>query len=102
MEVDPMQVEAVAREFSKVLRAWLTDEQMGEVVALNAGPGYRRTSVCASHNYVDANMAMAEAFVTLGHAVPDGPLDEFNYDVWNAAWDMAKANQFYPEQELIQ
>jgi hypothetical protein len=78
-------IENLAREFSRILKLWLTAEQMAQVVADNAQED-SDSSVCHSHDYCDANMAMAQALSNLGMF---DPLD------WNAAWDMAKANHFY-------
>lgn len=91
----------IALEFSRVLREWLTPEEMADVVATNKrdNPG---DSICASHNYCDANMAMELAFHNLdlktcfdvsdeGEETPE--YIEANR-LWNEAWSIAKASGF--------
>lgn len=92
---------ALSKKFSKVLKKWLGKSKMQEVVRLNKE---NNDSCCASHDYCDANMAMYEAFTKVV-----GRSFEFNFeelteknaqnsadtDLMNAAWDIAKANDFY-------
>lgn len=77
--------------FSNVLKEWLTAEEMAEVIRRNALPAY--AGACASHDFCDANMAMAEAFEKIF-----GEFD-FSSDIhsalFNGAWNIAKANKFY-------
>ena len=103
------QVESVAAMFSAVLREWLTDEEMDEVVLHNANE-LKDSDCCASHDFCDANMAMDEAFKQCGlrtnidfpgwEAYADGghPADESEIiaagKLWNDAWTLAKANNF--------
>jgi len=86
----------IATEFCKVLREWLTPEQMREVVKRNETYG---ADVCATHDFCDANMAMLEAFTTAGERTildcEDGtPEFEDATALWNRVWDMAKAAKF--------
>jgi hypothetical protein len=95
-----MQTEVVAREFSRILASQLTAAEMAEVISRNARPDYADTNSCASHDFCDANMVMDEAFNNLGIAVPygenwDTPQRAQSVALWNAAWDLAKAHNFY-------
>ena len=97
---------AVAKEFCKVLHEWLTPTQLKEAVRLNKTKTYK--NCCASHDFCDANMAMYLAFHNLGLRANidcDGwdkvntdqdftPVMLAAEDVWNAAWDDAKAASF--------
>lgn len=83
----------VAAAFSRVLRAWLTPEQMASVIAKNEA-GSDRT--CASHDYCDANMAMHEAFMSALGREPD-PAVSADVSLWNAAWSTAKRARFETE-----
>lgn len=77
----------VAKAFSKLLAEDLGEETMRQVVERNRTPEYR--DVCASHDFCDANEVMTEAMEAHG-------LDPFkNVDLWSAAWDEAKQNEFY-------
>lgn len=87
--------ERLARLFSVVLRSWLPPEQMAEVIRRNALPGNER--FCASHDFCDANMAMVEAFRVVFERDNQAESDA-DTDAINDAWDMAKANHFYPEE----
>jgi hypothetical protein len=99
---------ALAREFSNVLRRWLSEREMVEVVERNERTGHKYgRSVCHSHDFCDANMAMAEAFANLGFKScadiaeddeREGPEWTAAADLWNEAWTMAKAADFNPEK----
>jgi len=101
--------ERIADAFAAVLRDWLTADQWAEMQARNVDYS---DGVCASHDFCDANMAMAEAFetvtgrepsmsfethydATVGAHVADNPAEEAQADadcaLWSAAWDVAKA-----------
>jgi hypothetical protein len=63
-------------------------------------------SICHSHDFCDANMAMDEAFtkvlgrqyVFFNDEEPETEKqNEIDADLINAAWSMAKANKFYAE-----
>ena len=95
--------ERIADAFADVLRDWLTADQWAEMQARNV---VYSDGVCASHDFCDANMAMAEAFETVTGREPafgydtlaDGsPVDpaaaiqaDADCDTWNAAWAIAK------------
>lgn len=102
--------ERIAKAFADILGDWLTANQWAEMLAKNASPAYGGP-VCASHDYCDSNMAMAEAFesvmgrepassfethydATAGEHVADNPAEEAQCTadsaLWNAAWTIAK------------
>lgn len=83
-------VNTLARTFIAVLRnGWLTERQMRSVVTKNrANP-----ECCATHDYCDANMAMDEAFKASFGRPMDLGRDE-DKDLWNRAWNVAKAVEF--------
>lgn len=80
--------EAVATEFTKVLKGWLTPAEWKEMVKTNTTPEYQH-GACASHNYCDANEAMMAAFDEF--KVPY-PADEHpdSFTLWNEAWELAR------------
>lgn len=100
---------AIAELFVENLQAQLTVEQWREMRRVNVQ--HKGDGICASHDYCDANMPMAEAFETvMGYAPmtlpnPDGGERVFCSDVdtpeseasqeadcalWNRAWAIAK------------
>lgn len=82
--------DAIASRFSLNLLAELGRDTLAEVVARNHGHG---ALVCASHDFCDANMPMAEAF----EAVTGAPVDPGTYAhalLWSEAWGKAKADAF--------
>jgi hypothetical protein len=96
--------EQVAKEFSKVLRSWLTPEQMTEVIALNREE--KSPGICHSHDFCDANMAMLEAIChelgltedqfmdqLMKEMNSNAPCGEFNA-LWNEAWEVAFRTEF--------
>ncbi len=83
-------IEQVAREFATILRGWATDEQWQTMRIANsryAAAGDH--GICASHDFCDANEAMAQAFITVIGRDADIMSDADN-DIWDAAWDSAK------------
>lgn len=75
----PVSAEAIAEKFVAILREWLTSDEWQEMRRRNANE--RHPDVCHSHDFVDANMAMGEAFEAFG-------LDS-SEDLWNEAWNIA-------------
>jgi hypothetical protein len=82
----------LAKEFSRVIRDTLSLAQLAECVRRNAANP--DPAICHSHDFCDANMAMAEAWENLS-SIPCGAdcPDEVNA-VWNHAWDIAKDADF--------
>ena len=81
--------QTVGDEFVAILNDWLTGYEMDLIRNHNATPAYAYS--CASHDFCDANMAMLTAFETLADCAFD--LDNQDHvDLFNAAWDYAKAN----------
>ena len=74
----------LAARFKAILTEWLSEEERAEVVRLNNDPAWH--GCCATHDFCDANEAMAEAFRRegMGSNFPDD-------DDWNTAWDLFKA-----------
>lgn len=84
--------ETLALEFSQGLHAYLTPEQMREVVARNrseTAPG-----ICHSHDFCDANMVLYEVFMKYGMDPADeGGMDRWG-DLWDRSWNLAKSKEF--------
>jgi hypothetical protein len=85
---------ALAREFSRVLRSWLSPAQMRAVRERNKTQKYAKC--CASHDFCDANMAMLEACAKLtGKPETDHDFaDEDLCAIVNSAWALARAGEF--------
>lgn len=97
-------IKALAKKFSKVLKKWLGKKKMAIVVSRNKEAN---DSCCASHDFCDANMAMDEAFTKVMGRTFDFNFEETteggmqnskDTDLMNAAWSMAKSNDFYINQ----
>ena len=84
-------IESLARAFSANLRRDLTAEQMAEVNRLNATAD---AGICHSHDFLDANVTMEEAWIAIFDRVPDIQSDA-DCALWGEAWDLAKANRFW-------
>jgi hypothetical protein len=87
----------LSKAFSRVLRDWLTVEQMVAVVQRNRAQD--NPNVCHSHDFCDANMAMDEAFTKVVGRECEGEDPETgeepeDFELWNAAWSLAKRNEF--------
>ena len=82
---------AVAKDFASILTAWIGRKNVEEAARRNADeadPG-----VCHSHDFCDANEAMAEAMGRNGFPDMD-PQDENAVRLWNEAWDLAVRRGF--------
>lgn len=88
----------IALEFSAILSSWLTAEQLKQAVELNQTEEY--ADACATHNYCDSNVAMAKAMeIVLDNQLlfedGDFPIKGKHVDLFNAAWTIAKSNNFF-------
>lgn len=84
-------VQAVAKAFARILREYLTSEEVAEVIERNKA---REPGICHSHDFCDANEPMYEA---MRERFPDWEPDgetEAGFDIWGAAWDAAIASEF--------
>lgn len=72
--------------FATVLGAWLEPEEFAEMRARNAKRD--DANVCHSHDFCDANEAMAAAWVHAFDCGPDMASDD-DTALWNQAWQMA-------------
>jgi len=94
----PDTIEQLAGAFFATLTVWLSPAEFRRMRIKNrAHADAGRTGVCASHDFCDANEAMAEAFQRVLHrdcVLPsDGNDQQCAEDMraWNAAWDHARA-----------
>ncbi len=84
-------IEQLSKEFSRLVRRDLADH-LGEIVARNRTVEYGETC-CATHDFCDANMTMAEAFESVvGHGLDCGSDDDCA--LWNAAWGLSRSGEF--------
>ena len=98
-EHDSALVRRLALEFIDQIRSFLTPEEIAEVVERNSRQ--RNPHVCHTHDFIDANELMQDAFQEVFPGVPwyertDRPGD----GLWEDAWDLAKAMQFDPAWPL--
>jgi hypothetical protein len=89
--------EQVAKEFSKVLKVWLSAKEMAVIVERTKKE--TDPTICHTGDYCDSNIAMLAAMVNLGVLADD---DETDFDepfmkLFNNSWDFAKKNLFYVE-----
>lgn len=88
----------LAFEFSEELRRELSPENFTETVRRNAEETDDR--ICHSHDFCDANMAMAAAFETVTgreYRPLDGDADD---ELWQEAWGLAKEWGFDPPYDI--
>lgn len=87
-------IDRIAREFCNLLRSQLNTSEFNEMVWRHVNEGYVSSNACVSHEYCDANMVMAEAFEAVVGEIAK-VVNEQHVALWSAAWDAAKANNFY-------
>jgi hypothetical protein len=81
----------LADAFSRLIRRDIPATTLCEVLRLNATADY--TYCCATHNYIDANMQMLEAFIAvIGH--DPAPDSEADTALMNSAWAIARSSGF--------
>ncbi|MGA3210240.1 MAG: hypothetical protein ABSD20_02980 [Terriglobales bacterium] len=83
--------EELAKKFSELLNRHLEPADTHDIVVRHCGEQNR--SACYSHDFCDANMVMAEAAFEAFGILDPGAADE-DAKLWNAAWDIAKKNDF--------
>lgn len=88
----------ISIEFSHLLKKEIGIENVKEVERRNKTEEY--AVCCASHDFTDANMVMAEAFERIMGREMKMPgeseeLYDFDRRIIEGAWDLAKANNFY-------
>lgn len=88
----------VAHRFARNLLAYMGEEKLTEADRLNAHDPAYQSPVCASHDFCDANVFMAQAFEDhLGlprETLPDEGNQLVTCDEWNRAWDYARKSGF--------
>lgn len=83
----------IAIEFSRNLREYAADGEIEQCIRDNRAETDK--SVCHSHDFCDANVAMDEAFgVVTGKPASDDLNDESTLALWAEAWDIAKQAEF--------
>lgn len=89
----------LARKFAASMLEDLGAEVLADCIALNKTPEY--ADCCATHDCCDSNMVMNDAFESFGidpleHGyTEEGGMSQEVVDLWNAAWELAKTNNFY-------
>ena len=88
-------VQRLSVRFSELLREGLSAVEMAEVLSKNANE--QNAQVCHTHDFLDANQVMLDAIADLGFRDLDlaEPLSDASIALWNAAWNLAKSNNFY-------
>jgi hypothetical protein len=107
LSIQPRLAPRLALKFSEILTGYTSPFERIEILGLNEE--YDASS-CASHDFVDANEVMNEAFESLGLFYEVDFDSDLSYFVdrtghklgwvyaqalWNRAWDIAKTAQFY-------
>ena len=84
-------IKRLSDKFSELLLAAVGKETIKEINELNEGYDL---DMCASHNFIDTNTVMAEAFEAIYSIEPPYPDDEKAYQQWaqisSAAWTVSK------------
>jgi len=84
----------LAKEFSKILKGWLTKEELNEINYKNENNPEYQDGVCATHDYCDPNEAMLQAFKKVNRREFDFSSDKDSAEI-NIAWNKAKQKKFY-------
>jgi hypothetical protein len=87
---DAYLIEMVSSKFSEFIRCWLTIEEVGEVNDKNETEEYK--NACATHDYCDANIAMADAFTEITNSTDY--FTDMAIDLMNKAWTRSREAKF--------
>lgn len=89
----------LARAFGRIVQEELTPDEFSEVVRRNrAEPD--GSGICHTHDFVDANMLMLEAWQEIVGddpaflRNPDNAEGQYSLLAWNEAWSLASASSF--------
>ena len=85
----------LAATFAAIIREWAGDDLPTIVERNKTYPA----SVCATHDFFDANDAMIEAFDRCGLPTDSLADDEDSCRLWGAAWTLAKNSEFTLSEE---
>jgi hypothetical protein len=91
----PLKITIAAR-FVSLLRAMLTPQQFAEMQNLNS---VADDGVCHSHDYLDSNMTMADAFEQVVGREIDLQSDD-DRALWSAAWRYALTHGLGQDAEV--
>lgn len=104
MSPDPQTTRHLAIRFKWELLREIGARGFRLMLVENRQPEYAK-GACASHNFCDANMPMLRAFqLTLGRqpaileAEPDPDQADRDTALWNAAWDLCHATEFFTKE----
>lgn len=93
--LDEIAIDQVAMEFCRILKRWLTPEQMRVVIYRNRKfAKLGDTGVCATHDFCDPNQAMLDAFKKFGVEAASQEFMENHDALWSDAWALAKMAEF--------
>lgn len=87
MTITSAQIYKLADAFVEELRNVMRPFEWRAMVETNKSERYVKGGLCASHNYLDANMQMADAFETI---FDRSISTEADYDAVNKAWAIAR------------
>lgn len=82
--------ETLAREFVRILREWLSSDELREIDERNRLDENQNN--CHSHDFCDPNQAMIDALESLGEEW-DFESEQQMAEI-NAAWDLVKSRGF--------
>jgi hypothetical protein len=101
--IETLTPQILAAKFAELLHEQLGRGEMAKVIARNRREPSE--SVCHSHDFLDANMVMDDAFLQiLGYSACDtggegiGCMSDKCMELWNAAWTIAKNSEFNKEK----
>ncbi len=91
----------IAKEFCTQLQDELGAAKVAKIARLNRTPKFQ-DGACATHDFCDANQVMLNAFEARGVAQPtDSKLGSTGWNkaiaIWEAAWNIARENDFNAE-----
>lgn len=95
MTRNPVLTRLLARNFSRRLAYYIGVVGIAKANERNAAEP--NPSICHSHDFCDANVAMAEAFEHVRGHEPDVQ-SESDMRLFSAAWDAAKRAGFNPDK----
>jgi hypothetical protein len=84
--------QCIAAQLSTILNGWLTPAELEEVRRRNIEP-QQEPGICATHDFCNADEAMAQAFWRVMRRDVDAA-SQTDVALWGAAWWIARSVEF--------
>ena len=83
----------LSKVFADLIKSVLTKDEMEQVIIDNKNSD----DCCHTHDYIDANIVMFEAFKIVYGDEPNIMMNSTHLELFNIAWHIAKESNFFTD-----